>query len=65
MRLLGEDSAKVVETAFVVTTQLESADEQFSELRRLWEMAKVSLPDEPGEEHIDERRCCQSRRLYF
>ena len=42
MRLLGENSAK----AFMVATQIPSEEEAIAEYRRLWEMAKVSLPDE-------------------
>jgi tetratricopeptide (TPR) repeat protein len=46
VRLLGEDSAKAVNAALSVASQLPSADEMITEYRRLWEMAKVSLPDE-------------------
>ena len=46
MRLLGEDSAKAVEAAYSVASQIQSDGEEISEYRRLGEMAKVSLPDE-------------------
>ena len=46
VRLLGENSAKAVYAAFKVAGQLEDEDEMIAEYRRLWEMAKVSLPDE-------------------
>ena len=44
MRLLGEDSAKAVGAAFRLVRG--STDKKIAEYRRLWEMAKVSLPDE-------------------
>ena len=44
--LLGRDSAKAVGAAFAVTIQTLRGDEKIAELSRLWEMAKVSLPDE-------------------
>jgi tetratricopeptide (TPR) repeat protein len=46
VRLLGEDSVKAVDAALAVASQLPSEDESIVEFRRLWEMAKVSLPDE-------------------
>ena len=46
MRLLGEGSAKAVNAAFKVAGQIPSDDERIAEWRRLWEMAKVSLPEE-------------------
>ena len=46
VRLLGEDSAKAVNAACRVAGQLASDDERIAEYRRLWEMAKVSLPEE-------------------
>ena len=46
VRLLGEDSAKAVDAAYRVASQLPSDDEEIAECRRLWEMAKVSLPEE-------------------
>ena len=45
VRLLGEVSAKAVNAAYKVANQL-PPDEQIAEYRRLWEMAKVSLPEE-------------------
>ena len=44
--LLWENSAKAVYAAFMVASQIPSVDEIIAEYRRLWEMAKVSLPDE-------------------
>ena len=46
VRLLGEDSAKAVEAALAVASQIPSDDEEIAEYMQLWEMAKVSLPDE-------------------
>ena len=46
VRLLGEDSAKAVHAAYSVASRLPSDDERIAEYRRLWEMAKVSLPEE-------------------
>ena len=52
VRLLGEDSAKAVNAAYAVASQLPSADrgirpsKRIAEYRRLWEKAKVSLPEE-------------------
>ena len=46
VRLLGEGGAKAVNAAFMVAAQLPSDDERIAEFRRLWEMAKVSLPEE-------------------
>ena len=46
VRLLGEDSAKAVNAAYAVASQIPSDDERIAEFRRLWEMAKVSMPDE-------------------
>ena len=50
VRLLGEDSAKAVYAAFYVVLVSDAwsymLDEGVADLRRLWEMAKVSLPDE-------------------
>ena len=45
VRVLGEDSAKVVTASSFVATQI-PFDEEIAECRRLWEMAKDSLPDE-------------------
>ena len=44
--LLGEDSAKAVNVALAIASQIPSANERIAELRRLWEMAKISLPEE-------------------
>ena len=46
VRLLGEDSAKAVNAAYMIATQIPSDDEEIAEYRRLWERAKVSLPEE-------------------
>ena len=46
MCLLGEESAKSVNSAFKVPTLIPLHDKKITELRRLWEMAKGSLPDE-------------------
>ena len=46
VRLLGEDSAKAVNAAYKVAGQIPSIDEKMAEFRRLWEIAKVSLPEE-------------------
>ena len=46
VRLLGEDSAKAVNAAYSVASQIPTDDERIVEFRRLWEMAKVSLPEE-------------------
>ena len=46
VRLLGEDSAKALDAAYGVASQLVSDDEEIAEYRRLWEIAIVSLPDE-------------------
>ena len=44
IRLLGENSAKALNAAYYLVEG--SDDEVIEEYRRLWEMAKVSLPDE-------------------
>ena len=44
VRLLGEDSAKAVNAVFKVAGQLPSGEEMSGV--RIWEMAKVSLPEE-------------------
>ena len=44
--VLGEDSAKVVYAAFMVAIQIRSKDAEIAEYRRLWELAKGSLPEE-------------------
>ena len=44
MRLLGENSAKVVNSACKCCAGAKD-DELGAELRRLWEMARLSLPD--------------------
>jgi len=44
-RLLGENNAKYVDAACSVASQNISADERIAEFRRLWENAKVTLPD--------------------
>ena len=44
--LLGENSAKAVNVAYSVASQISSDDEEIAELQRLWEMARVSVPDE-------------------
>ena len=44
--LLGEDSAQAANAALAVASQIPSDDEKIAEWRRLWEMAKVSLPEE-------------------
>ena len=46
VRLLGEHSAKAVNAAFRVASQIPSADERIAEYKRLWETAKVYLPEE-------------------
>ena len=43
-RLLGKDSVKATEAAFLVASQLLSIDETSVEYKRLWE--KVSLPQQ-------------------
>ena len=46
VRLLGEGSAKpVVPVYMVAAAHILSVDERLVELRQLWEMTKVSLPD--------------------
>ena len=45
-RLIGENSAKEVNAAYMVASLIPSDDENIAEYRRLWEMAKVSLSDE-------------------
>ena len=44
--LCGEDHAKSIEATYQLVLQATRGDERISEFRRLWEMAKVSLPDE-------------------
>ena len=44
--LLDEGSAKAVDAALAVPSQLSLADERIAELRWLCKMGKVSLPDE-------------------
>jgi uncharacterized Ntn-hydrolase superfamily protein len=46
VRLLGGYSAKAVYAAVMVASRIRSKDEQIAELRRLWEMAKMSLPED-------------------
>jgi len=46
VRLLGKDSPKSINAAHRVAWQLPSDDERIVESKRLWEMARVSLPDE-------------------
>ena len=52
VRLLGEDSAKAVSAAYMVAGQIPSEGERIAEYRRLWEKAKVSLPEEAFTYHI-------------
>ena len=46
VRLLGEDNAKAVDAACRVAGQIPSDDKMLAEFRRLWEISKVSLPEE-------------------
>lgn len=59
MRLLGEESAKAVNAAYFVANQIPSHNERIAELRRLWETAKVSLPDEVVMYDIASQLGCQ------
>ena len=45
-RLLREKSAKAVDAVCSVASHISSDDEVTAEFRRIWEMAKVSLPYE-------------------
>ena len=51
MRLLGENSAKVVNSACKCCAGAKD-DELGAELRRLWEMARLSLPDKAVTYHV-------------
>ena len=73
--LLGGDSAKYVDAAYRVCNQTLHNDKgKIPELRRLWEIAKVSLPDEAvsydiasqlGSKFADKRQFEEAKGLYF
>ena len=71
--LLGEDSAKAIDAAYHVTTQILEPD-AIVELKRLWEIAKVSLPNETitytvahdlGSYLNDEDKYEESKKYFF
>ena len=46
VRLLGENSAKAIEAALAIVSQLHNNAARVKEYKRLWEIAKDSLPNE-------------------
>ena len=67
------NSAKFVDAALVVASQTLCGDERIAEYRHLWEMAKVSLPDEAItldlandlRRHLDEKGQHEEAKVLF